>query len=81
MSEKKDLCASLLATQLRADGLLILTEADGVYEDYGKPHARLMKKPTVEDRRTASSLSGSGFRACLLGFEPVFRVFSLSSGF
>ncbi|MCU8651439.1 carbamate kinase, partial [Escherichia coli] len=36
----KDLSAALLASQIHADALLILTDADAVYLDWGKPTQR-----------------------------------------
>jgi carbamate kinase len=36
----KDLASSLLARQLQADALMMLTDVDGVYDGYGTPHAR-----------------------------------------
>lgn len=42
----KDLASALLAEQLRADLLVIATDVDGVYADYGTPHARLLSEVT-----------------------------------
>ena len=36
----KDRLASVLASELEADVLMILTDVDGVYLNYGKPEAR-----------------------------------------
>ncbi len=36
----KDLAAALLAEQINADGLVILTDADAVYENWGTPQQR-----------------------------------------
>ncbi|WP_261643882.1 carbamate kinase [Erwinia mallotivora] len=45
----KDLSAALLATQLSADALLILTDADAVYLDWGKPDSRALRQVTPAD--------------------------------
>lgn len=44
----KDLSAALLAKQIHADALLILTDADAVYLDWGKPTQRPLAKVTPE---------------------------------
>lgn len=44
----KDLSAALLARQLNADALLILTDADAVYLDWGKPTQRPLAQVTPE---------------------------------
>lgn len=44
----KDLSAALLARQLHADALLILTDADAVYLDWGKPTQRPLSQVTPE---------------------------------
>ncbi|RPJ52252.1 MAG: carbamate kinase [Methanobacteriota archaeon] len=43
----KDLSAALLATLIRADHLLILTDVDQVYADYGRPRATPLSRLTV----------------------------------
>lgn len=40
----KDYCAALLARDLNADCLIIATDVDGVYEDWGKPGQRLIRE-------------------------------------
>ena len=45
----KDHLSSLLAVELNAELLAILTDVDGVYLDYGKPSQRLLKKLTVDE--------------------------------
>ena len=47
----KDLTASLLATRLRADALVILTEATGAAINYGTPTQRLLARVTPEIMR------------------------------
>lgn len=44
----KDFSAALLASQLGADALLILTDADAVYLDWGKPTQRPLVQATPE---------------------------------
>ncbi|HCC6168337.1 carbamate kinase [Citrobacter sp. RHB20-C16] len=44
----KDLSAALLASQIHADALLILTDADAVYLDWGKPTQRPLAQVTPE---------------------------------
>jgi carbamate kinase len=44
----KDRSAALLAEGVRADGLLLLTDADGVYEGWNTPRARLLRSATSE---------------------------------
>ena len=44
----KDLSAALLAKQIHADALLILTDADAVYLDWGKPTQRPLAQVTPE---------------------------------
>ncbi|MDX8535596.1 carbamate kinase [Mesorhizobium sp. VK25A] len=57
----KDLASSLLARQLKADMLLMLTDVDAVYVGYGRPEARALR------RVGATELSGSGFPAGSMG--------------
>jgi carbamate kinase len=40
----KDLAAERLATSIQAESLVILTDVDGVYLDYGKPDQQLLSK-------------------------------------
>ena len=40
----KDLAAERLATSIHAESLVILTDVDGVYLDYGKPSQRLLSE-------------------------------------
>ncbi|MGF1726886.1 carbamate kinase [Photobacterium nomapromontoriensis] len=47
----KDLVAAMLAEQLKADYLLILTDADAVYTDWGTPDQRALRDVTVEQLR------------------------------
>jgi len=45
----KDLAAAVLATDLEAELLLILTDVDAVYTDWGKPSARALSKLSVDE--------------------------------
>jgi len=55
----KDLSASLLASELRADALLLLTDVDGVYEDWGTPVQRRIEVSTIADLRSLDAPAGS----------------------
>ncbi|ELS9902665.1 carbamate kinase [Salmonella enterica] len=55
----KDLSAALLASQIRADALLILTDADAVYLDWGKPTQRPLAQVTPEQLREMQFDAGS----------------------
>ncbi|ABS62766.1 carbamate kinase [Parvibaculum lavamentivorans DS-1] len=55
----KDLAARLLAVELAADCLVILTDVDGLYENWGKPGQRLLKSIAARDLDPASFASGS----------------------
>jgi carbamate kinase len=58
----KDLAAAILAKDVQADTLLILTDVEGVFEGYGSPAQRLLPELTVEDarRRVDANELGSG---------------------
>lgn len=45
----KDLAAALLAEQINADGLVILTDADAVYEHWGTPQQRAIRQATPDE--------------------------------
>lgn len=55
----KDLSAALLASQIHADALLILTDADAVYLDWGKPTQRPLAQVTPEQLREMQFDAGS----------------------
>ncbi|RWA61988.1 carbamate kinase [Mesorhizobium sp.] len=57
----KDLASSLLARQLKADMLLMLTDVDAVYTGYGTPNAHALR------RVTATEISGRNFPAGSMG--------------
>jgi carbamate kinase len=47
----KDLASALLAINLGADKLVILTDVDGAYLNYGKPNATLLERISVEEAK------------------------------
>ena len=55
----KDLAASVLAQSLQAEALLILTEADAVYLDWGTLKARALRTATVDDLRPLAVPDGA----------------------
>lgn len=55
----KDLAACLLAIELGADRLVILTDVDGLYADWGKPGQRLLESVAARDLDPAAFASGS----------------------
>lgn len=55
----KDLCAALLASQLQASALLMLTDADAVYDGWGTPGARPIRQATPAALRRMSFAAGS----------------------
>src|SRR5512139_287763 len=57
----KDLCSALLAEELAADVLVMLTDADAVYLDWGKPTQRAIRQTT------AAALEGIPFAAGSMG--------------
>ncbi|MDG4887906.1 MULTISPECIES: carbamate kinase [unclassified Mesorhizobium] len=57
----KDLASSLLARQLKADMLLMLTDVDAVYVGYGTPDARALRNVGAKE------LSGKDFPAGSMG--------------
>ena len=44
----KDLCSELLARELGADLFIMATDADAVFENWGKPNARAMRRASPE---------------------------------
>src|ERR1700740_881594 len=55
----KDLTASLLACQLDADALLLLTDVAEVQDGYGTPHARPIRRATPAELRARNFPAGS----------------------
>ena len=57
----KDLASALLAKDLRADALAVITDVDAVYEGWGTPEKRAIRRATPE------ALSGTEFAAGSMG--------------
>jgi carbamate kinase len=55
----KDLAAALLATELNADGLLLLTDVDAVYTDWGSPSSQPLHQVTPAQLRSYTFAPGS----------------------
>lgn len=55
----KDLAASVLAQSLNAEALMILTDADAVYLDWGTPQARALHNASVDDLRPLAVPDGA----------------------
>ena len=61
----KDRVSSILASQLDAEVLMILTNVDAVFEDWGTPKARPIRRMTVEQAErmiAAGSLDAGGMK-------------------
>lgn len=55
----KDRTTSLLARELEADRLVLLTDVDGVYADWGTPEARRIPRMTLSEARSFDAEAGS----------------------
>jgi carbamate kinase len=55
----KDLASALLAKELRADALAILTDVDAVYSDWGTPEQRAIRRATPEALGQSEFAAGS----------------------
>lgn len=55
----KDLASELLARQVDADLLVIATDVDGVYVDWGKPEQRMLTQVTPEEMKQYHFPAGS----------------------
>jgi carbamate kinase len=55
----KDLSAALLALELQADALLLLTDVDGIQLDYGTPSARPLRNATPAELAALDLPAGS----------------------
>jgi len=55
----KDRASALLARQLEADCFVMATDADGVYLDWGKPSARLLRRTTPSELKRHPFAAGS----------------------
>jgi carbamate kinase len=55
----KDLASALLAADLKADVLAIVTDVDGVYAGWGTPDQRLISRATPKELETSEFAEGS----------------------
>jgi len=55
----KDLCSALLARELGAEVLVLATDVDGVYLDWGQPDQRRLTQATPEELRRHGFAAGS----------------------
>ena len=55
----KDLASALLAKDLRADALLIVTDVDAVYDSWGTPNQRAIRRATPEALLQSEFAAGS----------------------
>jgi carbamate kinase len=55
----KDLASALLAADLEADALLIVTDVDGVYADWGTPDQKKISSATIAELAAAQFAEGS----------------------
>lgn len=55
----KDFSAALLASELNADCLLVLTDADAVYQDWGTPNQRALRDVTAQELKPFAIADGS----------------------
>jgi carbamate kinase len=55
----KDLCSELLARELSADLLVMLTDVDAVYADWGKPTQKAIRRASPDELRTIRFPAGS----------------------
>ena len=55
----KDLASALLAVDLRADALVIATDVEAVYADYGTPRQRAIRRATPRALAVADFAEGS----------------------
>lgn len=91
----KDLASELLARELHADLLVLATDAEGVYVDWGTPHQRLLGYVTPEELARHEFAAGSmgpkveaasrfvratGRRAAIGRLEDIARIVSGDAG-
>ena len=55
----KDAASALLAKEIGADALLLLTDVDGVYRDFGTPDACRIDRLSPDEARALSLPDGS----------------------
>ncbi len=74
----KDLASSVLASELRAERMLILTDVDAVYQGFGTPNARPLPDISIDD--AVSLLQSGEFPAGSMGSKIEAVVDFLRSG-
>ncbi len=74
----KDLASSVLARELKAERLLILTDVDAVYKSYGTPNAEPLRRISVDD--IAALLQNGEFPPGSMGSKIEAAVDFLRSG-
>jgi carbamate kinase len=72
----KDAASALLARQLRGDALLLLTDVDAVYRDYGSEQAQPISMLSPEEARALGAPAGSMGPKVLAGAD-----FAVTGGF
>ena len=55
----KDATAALLAIEIEADHLIILTDVDGIYVNWGHPEQRLLRRSTIAELEKLDFAEGS----------------------
>ena len=68
----KDLASALLAKELKADALAIVTDVDAVYSEWGTPEQRAIRRATPEalaDEFAAGSMGPKVRAACTFAEE------------
>jgi carbamate kinase len=55
----KDLASALLAKDVGADALVIVTDVDGVYAGWGTPEQKLIEQASPEELASAEFAAGS----------------------
>ena len=55
----KDLCSEFLARELEADVVIMATDADAVYLDWGKPNARALRRASPKALEAFAFPAGS----------------------
>jgi len=71
----KDLCSELLARELNADLFVMLTDADAVYADWGKPSQKVIRRASSESlarcaRPAATTLQNEEARSRAIARSP-----------
>jgi carbamate kinase len=76
----KDLASALLAEDLKADALIIATDVDRAYVDYGTPEERPLDRVTVEEARSLLDLGEFGAGSMGPKVEALCRFVERSGG-